>query len=153
MEEERVFVLARLGWIQRDAQTHALTPHSTDTSRAAPSTSTVSVTMDSSSNPPPGNFSEQARPPPQFFAGACCRCTTTPSTAPPLAPTLEKPSDEILTLEAAIDSLDDDLRELSLDIHGHPEVGWKEFRTHDGALGVAAVRKELMRGTKSFATL
>lgn len=39
--------------------------------------------------------------------------------------------EESLGLEENIDSLDRELRELSMSIHSNPEVGWKEYKTHD----------------------
>ncbi len=35
------------------------------------------------------------------------------------------------TIEAEIEKLDKELRELSLDMHDHPEIMWEERRTHD----------------------
>ncbi|KZT07218.1 amidohydrolase [Laetiporus sulphureus 93-53] len=40
-------------------------------------------------------------------------------------------ADVMKTIEDKIDELDPELRELSLDILHHPELGWEERRTHD----------------------
>ncbi|CAL1709631.1 unnamed protein product [Somion occarium] len=39
------------------------------------------------------------------------------------------------TIDSSIDALNKELRELSLDIHSHPELAWKEHRTHDVLTG------------------
>jgi hypothetical protein len=39
--------------------------------------------------------------------------------------------DQLKTVEEALDSLSPALRTLSLDIHSHPEIAWKEKHAHD----------------------
>ncbi|KAJ3512343.1 hypothetical protein NLJ89_g3575 [Agrocybe chaxingu] len=55
---------------------------------------------------------------------------TSPSPAQPGSSEIYRP-DILTTIEATIKELDSELRELSLDIHAHPELGFKEFHAHD----------------------
>ncbi len=40
-------------------------------------------------------------------------------------------ADVAKSIEAEMEKLDKELRELSLDMHDHPEIMWEEDRTHD----------------------
>ncbi|KAK4700007.1 Xaa-Arg dipeptidase, partial [Phenoliferia sp. Uapishka_3] len=68
------------------------------------------------------------------FADSCCGQTFTspPAYAAKSSAPLPLSAAELETLESSIDSLDAELRRLSLSIHSHPEAAWKEYRTHDG---------------------
>lgn len=53
-----------------------------------------------------------------------------PTPARPGATELYRP-DILEHIEATIKGLDNELRELSLEIHSHPEIRWVEYRAHD----------------------
>ncbi|KAJ7253038.1 hypothetical protein B0H12DRAFT_1117157 [Mycena haematopus] len=51
--------------------------------------------------------------------------------AVPACPDTVYREDILKTIEHTIKALDGELRQLSLDIHSHPELGFEEYRTHD----------------------
>ncbi|KAJ7856606.1 aminoacylase 1-like protein 2 [Mycena leptocephala] len=53
------------------------------------------------------------------------------SPAVPVCPDSVYREDIFETIEQTIKALDGELRELSMDIHAHPELGYEEHRTHD----------------------
>ena len=88
--------------------------------------------------PPPSNSAEEQGHLQLHYAETCCG---QPFTFPPkysdiVGPAAPLPLSvaETETLEAAIDGLDGELRKLSMSIHEHPEIAWKECRTHDGVI-------------------
>jgi len=56
--------------------------------------------------------------------------------------------DILETIEAKIKELDGELRELSLDIHAHPELGFEEYHAHD--VYTAFMKKHGFEVTKQF---
>ncbi|CAA7266203.1 unnamed protein product [Cyclocybe aegerita] len=72
---------------------------------------------------------------------------TSPSPAQPGSSEIYR-CDILETIEAKIKELDSELRELSLDIHAHPELGFKEFHAHDAY--TAFIAKQGFEVTKHF---
>ncbi|KJA25233.1 hypothetical protein HYPSUDRAFT_37712 [Hypholoma sublateritium FD-334 SS-4] len=73
--------------------------------------------------------------------------TAQASPARPGASELYRP-DILDTIEAKIKELDSELRDLSLDIHAHPELGFEEFHAHD--VYTAFMDKHGFEVTKSY---
>ena len=91
----------------------------------------------------PSSSAEKAQH--SHYAETCCgqRFASPPVYSDIVGPAAPLPLSvaEIETLEAAIDGLDGELRKLSMSIHEHPEIAWKECRTHDGGLPLSSERR------------
>ncbi|KAL8292357.1 hypothetical protein RQP46_001823 [Phenoliferia psychrophenolica] len=76
---------------------------------------------------------EPAPRPRLHYVDCCCTQFASPPTyaTEPTRLPLPVPLEDVEALESAIDTLDEELRALSLSIHENPEVAWKEHRTHD----------------------
>lgn len=109
--------------------------NSTENSTAPTTGTTIESTqkMESSSSINSSNL-------PSIRGGCFCGHDSISSrqTAPPSYPSLTQTpqvpievNEEIVGIEETIKSLSIELRKLSLEIHDHPEIAWKEFKTHD----------------------
>ncbi|KAF8306775.1 hypothetical protein DL93DRAFT_2172001 [Clavulina sp. PMI_390] len=92
------------------------------------------------SAPSPAQVSPEKSSKSLFGSGSCSCSMEPPSTSaenwddlPKYTPTVQNVADDegLKAIETSIDSLDAELRELSLDIHDHPELGFQEKHAHD----------------------